>query len=102
MIGRDGWKDLVFSKNLMSDLGRSCLIWIGCKIKVVASVQAYVQYIFGVEDRVNLILLGYVSMSRLYRLGMNGTEKAFTNYMSAYCVNANMSNEKSSTNLYNP
>ena len=65
---------VVFSENLMSDLGRTYLLEIGCNSRWWARCRRICNK-HGLKDLVNLICLRHVSLNGLDRLGMNVNEK---------------------------
>ena len=60
---------VVFEENLVSEIGRACLIELGCKSRWWSPCRHICR--FGVFELVNLIWLREVSMNVMVKLGMN-------------------------------
>ena len=70
---------IMFSENLMSDLGIAYLLKIGCK----SGWWTWCRHIcnkFSFNDIVNLICLGDVSVNGVDKLGMNANEKIWRKF----------------------
>ena len=65
---------LVFEDNLMSEIGRACLIETGCKSRWWARCR-HICSKFGLMELVNLILLRDVSVIGMVSLGMEMDRK---------------------------
>ena len=65
---------VVFGEYLMSDMGRACLLEIGCNSRWCAQCR-HICNKHDLKDLVNLICLEHVSVNELDRLGMNVNEK---------------------------
>ena len=70
---------IVFSENRMADLGRACLLEIGCKSGWWARCR-HICNKFGLKELVNLICLGDVSVNGVDKLGMSVNEKTWMKF----------------------
>ena len=70
---------IVFSENRMADLGRACLLEIGCKSGWWARCR-HICNKFGLKELVNLICWGDVSVNGVDKLGMSVNEKTWMKF----------------------
>ena len=61
---------VVFEENLVSEIGRACLIELGCKSRWWSRCRHNICCKFGLFEMVNLIWLREVSLNRMVKLGM--------------------------------
>ena len=71
---------VVFENNLMSEIGRACLIETGCKSRWLARCR-HILTKFGLMELVNLILMRDVSVNGMMSLGMNMDRKVWKKYI---------------------
>ena len=71
---------VVFEDNLMSEIGRACLIETGCKSRWWARCR-HICTKFGLMGLVNLILLRDVSVNGMVSLGMKMDRKVWKKYI---------------------
>ena len=72
---------VVVEENLMSEIGRTCLIETGCKSRWWASCR-HICTKFGLMELVNLIILRDVSVNGMVSLGMKMDRKVWKKYTS--------------------
>ena len=71
---------VVFEDNLMSEIGRTCLIETGCKSRWWGRCR-HICTKFGLMELVNLILLRDVSVNRMVSLGIKIDRKVWKKYI---------------------
>ena len=71
---------VVFEDNLMSEIGRTCLIETGCKSRWWARCR-HIFTKFGLMELVNLILLRDVSVNGIVSLGVKMDRKVCNKYI---------------------
>ena len=71
---------VVFEENMVSEIGRACLIEVGCK-SIWWSRCRHICSKFGLLELVNLMCLGEVSVNVMVNLGMNVDGEGLKKYI---------------------
>ena len=74
------WMLIVFEENLLSEIGRACLVEIGCKSRWWARCR-HICSKFGLIELVNLIWLRDASVNGKVNLRINVEEKVWKKYI---------------------
>ena len=71
---------VVFEENMVSEIGRACLIEIGCKSRWWSKCR-HICSTAGLLELVNLICLGEVSVKGIVNLGINVEREGWKKYI---------------------